>query len=141
LTSTPEPPRACAGPDIAGLEVELRVPGAGGDVVHGQGRVAPDADLGLVRKQDRKIADLVGAQGVAADHTLLDLGRAPEILAHEAHFLAALGCHDGPCGRVLTRHGRLSPSIGKGEGQGACGGHKTKSACVHEDRLDRGNLL
>ena len=129
LTSTPEPPRAARAQMLPPCEAELgRAGRAAGDVVDGQGRVAADANLGLVVEQDREVADLVGAQRIAAQHALLDEGGAPQILAHEAHFLAALGGHDGACGRRRARHGGLRLRIGKAKREGAGRGQKPEKS-------------
>jgi hypothetical protein len=76
---------ARAGPDVAGLEVDLRRAAAtSGDLVHREGGVASDTDLGLVGEQDRQVADGVRAQGVAAEQILLQRRNPPVGLAHEA---------------------------------------------------------
>ncbi len=121
-----------AGPDIAALEAELgRVGRPARHVVDRQGRVAADADLGLIVEQDRQVADGIGPQGIAADEALLKLGGPPEILADEPHLLATLGCHDGARSGRLARQGGLGLSVAKRECQDACGGQKTEGSERH----------
>jgi hypothetical protein len=116
------------GPDVSSGELELRRTRRRGHLVHDESRVPADPDLGLVREEDRQIADRVGAQGVAAEKVLLLHGGSPVPLAHEAQLLAALRRNDRARWRRRARDRCLREARAGNERKKAAGGEKPRKS-------------
>ena len=129
LTSTPEPPRAARAQMLPPCRLSWVVP------------AVPPATSLTVRVELRptriwvwsanRIARLPIAlvRSVSPPSTLCWMrAERQQILAHEAHFLAALGGHDGAGGRRRARHGGLRLRIGKAKREGAGRGQKPEKS-------------